>query len=206
MADELQANTSAPAPLIEDALEFDNIMANPILKPIAEASKSINDIEQFINKRLTDMNREEKWIEEALKDNTTYSDSPFINRLMLLYKATSDVIRMQDVQNRTYKTLIRELVSISKQKYIVITDDSRRQKKETIVHKIRYDLYLKNLVEESKYPLLKSLSEEVLKKFTESVEPDEEKRYSQSCVATSSEHADKEHKKMLYKILKMEAV
>lgn len=197
--------SSGMEPLIPEPYTYENMMENPIVKPIAEADKSLRDIDEIINKRLTDSLRDQKWVNSALEDVPAYSDSNFVSKLIKISQDTQEVIKLYGLEIKNLKDCIREINIIVTEKYGVRTDDRETFKVKThtsVIPEGSERNYLNKLTNHTDSDIQK-MSVILLKMFDETVENDENKKFRMVCGRLYNESKIKEEKDIVAKILRM---
>lgn len=196
--------------LVNEPYTYENIVNNPILKPISEVDKSIRDIDEMIYKHLVDAKREKEWINQAIIDIPAYSDSQFVARLIKLSQDTQQVIKLQDIQIRSLKRTIQEIVDIVREKYGVREEEqeeekrSYRKKEERLKEDEEYREYLVSL-NSKEDPLVREISKRILEIFdADNFSKNEKQRFNSACATYYKEEADKLKKDIAIKIIRKE--
>jgi hypothetical protein len=194
--------------LIDEPYSYDNVMENPIIKPIAEVDRSLRDLDEMIRKKLIDSIKDKKWVNETIGNVPEYSDSPFISKLIKLVQEIHDIIKFQDIEIKNLKGCIKEMVEINRQKYGVIVEEKGEEvlveKVKTIIPEGSYINYLKKLAE-SKKENISEISKKVLEFFeSDKTSKDDKIRFEDACMQYYKEEVDKTKKQILSKILRME--
>ena len=191
-------------PLVDEPYTYENMVNNPIIKPIAEVDRSLRDLEDMINKKLIDSRRHQQWVNAAIEDVPAYQDSPFVTRLINLVQSTQDVIKLQDIQIKNLKKTIKEIVQIVKQNYGVIVEEERDSYVGPEPEEIEYKEYLNNLIESGEANV-----SEIAKKILKIYEKDEtskndKQRFQNSCAEVYKEEQEKSIKEIITKMIRME--
>lgn len=181
-------------PLVNDLLTFENILNNPVLKPISEAEKRKTDIEDMIAKKLTDIKRDKQWLEEAINDIPVYSDSGFIGRLLKVNADMTDIIKLQDINVDILKNTIREMMDIIKQRYgILEAEDISIPAKEQ--GSKDYKLLLEEEVNSSS-DIKKEVASAILELFMgDNRQIPDESKFKDACISYYQNEQNKEKKK-----------
>lgn len=195
---------SAIEPLINEPYTYDNMMNNPIIKPISEVDRSLRDLDEMINKMLIDSRRDKQWVNAAIEDVPSYQDSPFVSRIIELTKNTQNIIKLQDIEIKNLKNAIREIVEIVKEKYGVRVDEEQYADVETIVPEQNYGNYLLKLMESGDRELAE-VAKQIKGVFDrDRVSRDEKQRYQNACAEVYKNEAEKPIKDMIARIMRME--
>lgn len=209
MVDETDVNLEDDVqPLIDEPYSFENMVQNPIIKPIAETDRSIRDIEEMINKKLIDTKRDQDWVNAAMSDVPAYQDSSFVSRLIKLSQETQDVIKLQDLQTKNLRGCIKEIVAIVYDKYGVKVEEFGEEESyvepATNVPAGDYEKYLISL-SESTVPSVKDMAEKILKTYkADKKSKTDKERFNRACNINHKEESDKEKKSAAQKIIRME--
>ena len=193
-------------PLVNEPYTYENMVNNPIIKPIAELDRSIRDLEDMINKKLIDAKRNQSWINAAIEDVPSYQDSPFIARLISLAKETQDVIKLQDIQLKNYREKVREIFDMVKKNYGVLVDKEKETyvEVETVVPDEGYEGYLQRLID-SKNEQITPIAEMIKDIYEKDiVNTDEKRRYENACSEIYKNEPNKTIREIIAKILRME--
>jgi hypothetical protein len=105
--DESKLNEAIP--LVSEPYTYENMVANPIIKPIAETDRSLRDLEDMEYKKLVDVRRLQLKINAVISDVPSYQDSSFITDLIKLSQNNDDVIRLQEIMINLLKTCIKNM-------------------------------------------------------------------------------------------------
>lgn len=189
--------------LINTPYTYDNIVRNPVLKPISETDKNLVDIEEMIIKDLIDANKDKAYINSVIADTPYYQDSPFIARLIKLVQSTQNIIKMQDLRDRNLKRCIQEMYEILELKYAIKIGNDFENPKE-VIPEGGYLNYLKKLSESSDEKI-NSIAKEILDFFSrDEKEMDEKRKYENACITFYKKQSDKKIKERVGKIIRME--
>lgn len=184
--------------IVED-LSFDSIMQNPVLKPLAEINRTILDLEEMNNKRLTDADRDFKWCDAISQEIPRYSESIFISRLWRLHSITGDIVKTQDIEIKTLKRAINEMLEIIRKYYGVIAEEEKKTVKKD---SFNYEDYLSKLIKESdqdSMDILKNIYTNYLNERGE-----EKIRFENACAKIFKEEENKDKKLFISKVLRKE--
>lgn len=193
------------SPLTDEILDYENLMQNPVLKPIAEAERSLNDMDEMIFKKLSDANRDDIWIQQCLHDIPTYSDSQFISRQIKLYTETSDVIKLLMIQNNTLRDTIKDMIDIIKMNYGVKVASSSPQpvQKE---ERIDYTVHLEEVINTAKDEAVREAAKKVLEKLNANPDNKSDKdKFKIACADCYKDEKDREKKKIIQRILELKS-
>lgn len=190
-------------PLISDPYTYENIINNPIIKPISETDRNLWDIEEMLRKLLIDANNDKKFINQILIDAPEYGETVFVSRLIKLVQGTQNIIKLQDLKERNYKRCIVEMMEILKSNYGVRIDEKKSVVPETILPEGSYIKYLEKL-SSSTDEIISEYSKKIIEIYNKEIETNLQKRYEISCTKVYAEEKDRKKKQMIAKILRME--
>lgn len=143
-----------PEPLVKDNFDFEAIVKNPILKPIAEADRSIQDMDKMLWKNLTDSTRLKDEINLMLEEVQEYGDVQFFQLLMKYIDRIESIVKIQDIKDKTMRRVIKEMHQIVITTYGIRKEfDYASKPPVTILAKsVKFDYYeyLKKIKEETK--------------------------------------------------------
>jgi len=199
---------STQAHLVEENLDFESIMNNPILNPIAQADKSLLDLDEMIHKKYTDISRDKDWVDAVAKECPIYNDSEFVSRLYRAFDKSSDVIKLQDLELKTLRNVVREILSIVKVNYMVSekpvnTPPAIKKEIEKKQEEFDYVHYLESL-KESHDDNVKSLSTEILDLFlTNTQKMTNKRKFELICSQVHKAQEDNERKKITSLIINL---
>ena len=200
-------------PIIEEDFSYESIVQNPILKPLSELDKFNYDLEDMINKKLSDIKRDKQYVDSNYNSITAYSESPFCSTQQRLFVDIQDLLKLQDIKNRR---LIEAIVDIVKRKYILLEKSASNQidydshsnesdeKIEEGNFEINYKGYLQKLTR-SANEVLKKCSRQILALYVENRtnKPNKEK-FEMAC-AHYFQIADENEKKIIPFITQLKA-
>lgn len=186
-------------PLVNEPYNFENIVNNPIIKPISETDRGVRDLEEIKIKKLIELNAEKKKINEALLETPEYNEITFVGTLLNMVSMISDVMKMQDLQMKKYVECIREINTLIRQNYQI--EDSNGQKNNIL--NVDYSAYLNKLLS-NEDKIIVEVCNLILKEFKINNNPDMIKRYEDSCMKIYKEVEDKTKKQKIAKIMRME--
>lgn len=197
-------------PLVNIPYTYQNIVDNPIVKPVSEADRRIRDLEEMIYKKSGDIKKDQEWISANLKEFPVYSDSLFISKLLKLFYESSDIIKLQSLQMKTLKSCITEIFEIVSEKYGVKVS-TPRQSGETVKMKLPKETipegsernYLEKL-SQNKNQKISKMASEVLAEFDSCDDADDKKRFQISIGKVYGTKKDDEEKKIIGSIARME--
>lgn len=201
------SKTQQVQPLIHEPYSYDNIVQNPIVKPIAEADRSIRDLDELIYKKLTDAIRDQQWVNSVLNESPFYEDSGFVARLIKLAQGTQDVIKLQDLQLKTLKECIKEIHELVEQKYGVRVSESGGATYQEVKLEFPEGMYLNylNKLTSNGDEKISQIATEILKLYEKDNDSKtERRRFEVACVAHYKELIDKVDKDIAAKIIRME--
>lgn len=194
-------------PLVNESFSYDNIVNNPIIKPIAEADKRIRDLRAFLYKRLAEMNRVKMEVNATLLNVPEYQNSLFVGKLLNLIKDASDIVMFQDQELKIFINCINEMLEINNKKYGVLVEEvvevkpqDSKEKAETI----DYKSYLEGLISNQDKDI-SDATKKILAVFDEDkTTPDEKIRFQNACTKVYKDEEDKQRKTKYAKIIRME--
>lgn len=197
-------------PLVSESYDYENIINNPIIKPIAETDRSNRDLTEMVRKKVLDAIKDKAWLNSVIGDIPEYSDSPFITKLIKLADDTQHIIKIQDLKNRNLQNCIREMVTLVRERYGVLDVSSGISQKEKYVEpeeKIPfggYIEYLEMIVENGTED-----SVEIAKKILEFYKKDKvsktaKDKFETASVSCYKDESNKKKRKIAENILRME--
>lgn len=194
-------------PLVDEPYTYENIVNNPVIKPIAETDRSIRDLDEMIFKKLTDMKRDKNYINSAIDDVPAYQDSPFIAKLIKLAQNADDIIKLQDIRNNNLTGCIKEMIQIIRERYGVrglTSKEDEYVEPETKIPEGSYKSYLEKLTQH-KDKNIASMSIKIFQIFIEDkVSKDDKIKFENACSQVYKDEIEKSMKRIVNKILRME--
>ncbi len=192
-------------PLILEPYTYENMMQNPIIKPIAEADRSLRAIEEIKWKKLIDANKDQDWVESKYDTIPRYSESPFIARLTKTNQELGDIIKLLNLQIKTLRECVTEVFDGIMDRYAVKIGNSTEHKEiETKIPFGGYTNYLTKLSEKEENTGL--IAKRILEEYNKSKELNEDKKFQGACTDVYAKETDKPTKKIIGKIIRMEIV
>jgi len=186
-------------PLVNEDFNFDNIMNNPILKPISECNQAYKDLEELKIKDLKESKSLMKYVNETLSSDTTYQESYFIGRLIELLKKFSNIVKISDLQEAKLVSCIREMREITIKKYGVIVEESESQ-----IIEVQSDAdYLKGLMNNEDKNICE-IANLIFENYQKSTERNLKIKYEKACTELYKTEPDKERMKVIAQIYRKE--
>lgn len=118
-----ESKLSEAIPLINEPYTYENMVNNPIVKPIAECDRSLRDLDEMIYKKLIDIKKLKERVNAVIIDVPAYQDSAFIADLIKLTQSMDDVIKLQDIQFADTKECIKKVEEEVRKRYGVRLED-----------------------------------------------------------------------------------
>lgn len=192
-------------PLVSEPFHYDNIVNNPILKPISETDRSLRDLDEMVYKRLINANNDKKWINKVITEIPFYEESQFVSRLIRFAREYDDLIKLEGLKNKNLKKCIREMVNIVKERYGVrMEEEGKFFEPETIIPEEGYEKYLEKMGKHSEEKIA-NVAKEIIKVFkTDNTADDIRDKFENACMGYYKEEADKNKKNIASKIMRME--
>lgn len=190
-----------PARLVEEDTSYDNLVANPILKPIAIVEKTINDFDEMLNKKLTEANRDKDIVDKILLSSPLYGDSEIFLKMRKINECTSDIIKMQDIIIKQLKDTIREINELVKIKYgLLIEEIPNTSKREEPIYP---EFYLEDLRDNSEDEEVREFARKILEVYkTMPIDSKVVNRFEDACAAVYKDETDKRRKIIVSNILR----
>lgn len=199
-----------PEQLIPEPYNYENIMENPIVKPIAETDKRVSDIDEIISKRLANAVDDKKWINDVLQQEPSYSDSVFVGKLLRMWEDTQEVIKLYWLEINCLKECIKEIHIIVTEKYgkkvdskISAGDTVKIKAHNVIIPEGSEKNYLIKLTNHNNAEI-QNIAKEYLKIFESENEENENKKFRIAGGRCYSAFTDKAQKDIVAKILRMQ--
>jgi hypothetical protein len=212
MEDELFATKEEPKQnsnlidaLVNEPYTYENIVNNPIIKPISECDRSLRDLDDMIGKKLADIRRLQLKINAVINDAPSYQDTAFVSDLIKLAQSMDDVIKLQDIQFANTKSCIREMNGEVKKRYLIKFDDEEEPvEPTTIIPEGSIEGYLTRLI--NNYDeVIKGIAISIKEVFSTTAKgKDEKEKFDNATYEVYSKENDKSKKKVIGKILRME--
>jgi len=188
--------------LTTEPYTYDNIINQPILKPISETDRSIKDLQEIVNKKLIDIDVAIKWVNETSHDIPIYQESPYVSKLFKISEDTQDIIKFQDLQIKNLKRCISEIVEIVRKKYgvLVLVKEKENVSEEEGIYSEYIDKVLNNPDE-----IIVNIAKEIKKNLEEDqTEYDEKTKFHNACIKYYKDEADKKKKEIAGRIMRIE--
>lgn len=115
-----------------DSMTYEEILENPILKPISEINNSFITLELLINRALWEYEENKKQIDKMIEINPKYSETMILSVFQNIISHIKQIIHAQDLQKENMKEAIEKMVKISKKEYALLNkeDDYKKLGKE----------------------------------------------------------------------------
>lgn len=181
--------------LIEEDYSYDNMVNNPILKPIAEADRTISDYIEIIYKKVVDATNRKKSINKKIEDIPAYQTSNMVGEILRLNAEYDDIVKLKDLQILKYVDCIREMYKLVNEKYGIYKEEVKEKKQ------FDYKDYLNSISDKE----AKDYAKLILKEFEEDkVTTNQKKRFEIACGEIYSKESDKNKQTIIAKIMRRE--
>lgn len=104
-------------PLVNEPYTYENMVNNPIIKPIAECDRSMRDLDEMVYKKSIDIKKLKERINAVIVDVPSYQDSSFVADLIKLSQSMDDVIKLQDIRFDDAKECIKKMAEEVRMRY-----------------------------------------------------------------------------------------
>lgn len=192
-------------PLVSEPYTYENMVNNPIIKPIAECDRSLRDLDELDYKTLIDMKRLKTEINAEFADVPSYQDTSFISKLIRLTQLMEYHNKIQDLEIYNTKDCIKKVFDETKTRYWIKLDEKEEPyEPETIIPEGTVDGYLDKLIEgtNESHKLVASAIKEIFLKTTRG-KTDMEKLESAGLEYYKNE-LDKNKRQICARIIRME--
>jgi hypothetical protein len=200
-----ESKVNQVTPLVNEPYTYENMVNNPIIKPIAECDKSLRDLDEIIYKKLIDIKRLKEKQNNILEDVPSYQDSAFISDLIKLIQALDDVIKVQDVQLANTKDCIKNIANEVRERYGVKEEDSGDYvEPTTVIPEGNVANYLDKLCahQDETISMIANKIKEILPTITKG--KDDKEKFELAVVQYYKTQMDKTKKPIIAKIMRME--
>lgn len=113
--------------IYDGKLNFDEIIKNPILKPISEINKSYENLELSINRALYEFQEKYTKIKNLLDENPKYGETMFVTIIFSMIEYIKQIVHSQDLQKQNMKDAINEMIDIVGEKYMQTNEDEENE-------------------------------------------------------------------------------
>lgn len=193
-------------PLISESYDYENIVNNPILKPISECDNAVRDLEEMKIKTLNDSKKVKAWINQVLVENPEYNNIYFVAQLIDLLKKFDWVVKIDDLQIEKYRNCIQEDYKLVMSNYAVKGqgDDDKYYNPESKVNKESEFDYLTK-VSNNEDPKVAEICKLILENYNnDKSNKDSKKKFNDACLKLYQVEIDPDKKKIMAKILRRE--
>lgn len=195
--------TSEIEPLILEPYTYENMIQNPVVKPIAEADRSFRAIAEMNWKKELDIQKDQEWIEKKKDAIPRYSESPFIAKLLKVNQEVTDIIKLKNLQIKALRECIKEVFDEIFERYAVKVKNSNEYA--NITTKIPEGSYLNYLTKlSSKEGDAGAIAKKILEIYNASTELNEDKKFQDACRDVYDKETERPLKKLISKIVRME--
>lgn len=102
-------------PIYEKKIDFQDVIDNPILKPIFEINETYRMMEQSIRFSATEMDSLLTELEKLMAGNPAYGKTLFVAKFKVYKDYTKSIIKNDLDEKKMMKKAINEMISIAKQ-------------------------------------------------------------------------------------------
>lgn len=201
--DESKLNEGTP--LVNEPYTYENMVNNPIIKPIAETDRSLRDLEEMEYKKLIDIKRLKEKINVVITDVPSYQDSSFVTDLIKLSQSMDDVIKLQEIMLNITKLCIQKVHKDVQEHYGVrVGDKEEYVEPTTIIPEGSTIAYLEKLCVHRDEKICK-IAQEIKEIFTKTEKgKDDKEKYENAGIEYYSKEMDKEKRRIAARIIRME--
>lgn len=192
-------------PLVNEPYTYDNMVNNPIIKPISETDRSLRDLDEMVYKKLIDVKKFKEKINVAITDVAAYQDCTFISDLIKLAQSMDDVIKLQDIQMANLKDCIKKVEEIVRVRYGVrVGEKEQYEEPVTIFPEGGIIAYLDKLSSGSN-ELTAEIAKNIKEVFLKMEKGrDEKEKFDNAGIEVYSQEKDKVRRQIIAKIIRME--
>ena len=189
-------------PLISESYDYENMINNPILKPISECDKTTRDLEEMKIKTLKDSKKVMAWVNQTLHDNPEYNNIYFVSQLIDILKKDSFVVKIDSLQIDKYRDCIVEMYKLTMSNYAVRGDDEKYYKPES---KKENELDYLTKISSHEDPKVAEISKLILENYKEDEDnEDSKKRFNDACLKLYQHETDLDKQKIMARIMRRE--
>jgi hypothetical protein len=192
-------------PLVSEPYTYENMVNNPIIKPIAECDRSLRDLDEVDYKTLIDMKRLKTEINAEFSDVPSYQDTSFVSKLIRLTQLMEYHNKIQDLEIYNLKDCIKKSFDETKSKYWIKLDEKEEPyEPETIIPEGNVSSYLDKLIEgtNENHKLVATAIKEIFLKTAKG--QNEMEKLENAGLEMYSKETDKTKKSIIAKIIRME--
>jgi len=192
-------------PLVSEPYTYENMVNNPIIKPIAEADRSLRDMEEMEYKKLIDIRRLQLKINSVIEDVPAYQDSSFVADLIKLSQNDDDVIKLQEIMINILKTCISRMhENINKYYGVKLGESEEYVEPAPVIPEGSVTAYIDKLCGHKDEKLCKVAQEikEIFSKTTKG--KNDQEKFENAGIEYYSKEPDKEKRKIAARIIRME--
>ena len=143
--DETKLNEATP--LVSEPYTYENMVNNPVIKPIAECDRSLRDMDEIEYKTLIDIKKLKEKINSVMSDVPSYQDTTLIAELIRLTQLMDYVIKIEDIKMFNTKECIKKVFDETKKRYYIKLEDREEYvEPETIIPEGTIEGYLDKLI------------------------------------------------------------
>ena len=190
-------------PLVNEPYTYENMVNNPIIKPIAECDRSLRDLDDMIYKKLIDIKRLKERINTVITDVPSYQDSSFVGDLIKLTQNMDDVIKLQDIQFANTKDCIKKIAGEVNDRYGIRLGEAEEYVEPTrIIPEGSVEAYLEKMCAHDRYGEIAKSIKEIFLKTTKG--KDEQEKFNNAGIEYYSKELDKGKRKIAAQLIRME--
>ena len=190
-------------PLVAEPYTYENMVNNPIIKPIAECDRSLRDLDEMIYKKLIDIKRLKEKINATITDVPSYQDTTFISELIRLTQSMDDVIKLQDIQFANTKDCIKKVAGEVNDRYWIKLENKEEYVEPTaIIPEGSVEAYLDKMIADERYTEIAKSIKEIFLKTTKG--KDEKEKFNSAGLEYYGKEPDKGKRKIAAQMIRME--
>lgn len=99
--------------IYEGEIKMDDIVQNPILKPIADINSQHKNFNRMIQKELFEFDAEKQELDGMIEINPIYSETKILNRFQSMLNHVKQIIHLEDLQISNLVKAVNEMIQIS---------------------------------------------------------------------------------------------
>jgi hypothetical protein len=191
-------------PLVPEPYTYDNMVSNPIIKPISETDRSLRDLDEIEYKKLIDIRRLQEKINIIISDVPSYQDSSFVADLIKLAQSMDDVIKIQDIEISVLKDCIRKVHNeVHERYYIQIEGKEEYVEPESVIPEGSVANYLDKLCSNTDLNI-SAVAQAIKDLFIKKEGPNEKENLQNAGIEYYQKEADKKRRQIAARIIRME--
>ena len=192
-------------PLIDEPYTYENMVNNPIIKPISETDRSLRDLDDMVYKKMIDIKKLKEKVNATITDVPSYQDSSFVSDLIRLTQGMDDIIKLQDIQFTNTKECIKKIAHEVKERYYVkIEGGEDYAEPTTVIPEGSVPNYIDKICSDSN-EMVSEIAQKIKEIFSGTIKGRNDKeKFENAGVEYYSKELDKEKRKIAAKIIRME--